>query len=220
MSRFPDIPPEAVLKEDLLRTGIAFDDAALSDNLDGAVKPKSYFIFSFDQQPLSELGEAARRRPPEELALTGGPYDLRRTIVSVRVNPDSPYRVDRDESGALALSLEGRVIADVGLPPMPEYYRHELANGKTVMETAPTIQWGYLIYLTVLRLCQYFGAHEECGFCDINHNWRQHKKEGRPYTGAKPVEDVLDALALSDRYDDGASKAVTLTGDSVARTGA
>ena len=59
---------------------------------------------------------------------------------------------------------------------MPEYYRHELANGKTVMETAPTIQWGYLIYLTVLRLCQYFGAKEECRFCDINHNWRQHKR--------------------------------------------
>ena len=84
---------------------------------------------------------------------------------------------------------------------MPEYYRHALANGKTVMETAPTIQWGYLIYLTVLRLCQYFGAKEECGFCDINHNWRQHKREGRPYTGVKPVEDVLEALALIDRYD-------------------
>ena len=69
------------------------------------------------------------------------------------------------------------------------------------METAPTIQWGYLIYLTVLRLCQYFGAKEECGFCDINHNWRQHKREGRPYTGVKPIEDVLEALALIDRYD-------------------
>ena len=26
MERFPHVPPEAVLKEDLLRTGIAFDD--------------------------------------------------------------------------------------------------------------------------------------------------------------------------------------------------
>ena len=102
---------------------------------------------------------------------------------------------------------------------MPEYYRHTLANGKTVMETAPTIQWGYLIYLTVLRLCQYFGAHEECGFCDINHNWRQHKREGRPYTGVKPVEDVLEALALIDRYDTAkASQAYTLTGGSVTST--
>src|SRR5882762_5378619 len=138
MERFPHIPAEAVLKEDLLRTGMDFADSALTDNLDGEVKPKSYFIFSFDQKPLAELGEAAKRRPPEELALSGGPYGLRRTIVSVRVNPGSPYRVARDESGALLLSLEGRVIAVVGLPPMPEYYRHELANGKTVMETAPT----------------------------------------------------------------------------------
>jgi hypothetical protein len=219
MSRFPQIPPEAVLKEDLLRTGIVFDKSALTDNLDGDVKPKSYFIFSFDQKPLAQLGEAARRRPPEEIALTGGPYQLRRTIVSVRVNPDSPYRVRLDETGALTLSLEEREIAGVGLPPMPEYYRHTLANGKTVMETAPTIQWGYLIYLTVLRLCQYFGAKEECGFCDINHNWRQHKKEGRPYTGVKAVEDVLEALSIIQQYDTGkASKAYTLTGGSVTST--
>jgi hypothetical protein len=215
IARYPEIPPEAVLKEDLLRTGIAFDAAALTENLDGAVKPKSYFIFSFDQKPLAELGDAATHRPPEEIALTGGPWELRRTIVSVRVNPDSPYRVGREEAGVLRLSLEGHELAAVSLPPMPEYYRHTLANGKTVMETAPTIEWGYLIYLTVLRLCQYFGAHEECGFCDINHNWRQHRKAGRPYTGVKPVEDVLEALALIDRYDDGASHAYTLTGGSV-----
>jgi hypothetical protein len=218
MERFAHIPPEAVLKEDLLRTGIDFDTSALSDNLEGEIKPKSYFIFSFDQKPLTQLGEAALRRPPEEIALTGGPYNLRRTIVSVRVNPDSPYRIALGETG-LKLSLEGRVIADVGLPPMPEYYRHELENGKTVMETAPTIQWGYLIYLTVLRLCQYFGAKEECQFCDINHNWRQHKKEGRPYTGVKPVDDVLEALAIIDRYDvEKVSKAYTLTGGSVTST--
>jgi hypothetical protein len=219
MRRFPDIPPEAVLKEDLLRTGVDFDATALTENLDGDVKPKSYFIFSFDQKPLAELGEAATRRPPEELALTGGPYELRRTIVSVRVNPDSPYRVARADDGSLQLSLEGRETATVAFPPMPEYYRHELANGKTVMETAPTIQWGYLIYLTVLRLCQYFGAKEECGFCDINHNWRQHRRAGRPYTGIKPVADVLEALALIDRYDTAkASKAYTLTGGSVTST--
>lgn len=108
MSRFQDIPREAVLKEDLLRVGIAFDASTLTDNLEGDVKPKSYFIFSFDQKPLAELGEAAERRPPEEISLTGGPYELRRTIVSVRVNPDSPYRVLRNGDGALRLSLEGR----------------------------------------------------------------------------------------------------------------
>ena len=33
VARFPQIPPEAVLKEDLLRTGMAFDESALTDNL-------------------------------------------------------------------------------------------------------------------------------------------------------------------------------------------
>src|SRR4029453_5210729 len=128
IERYPEIPPEAVLKEDLLRTGMAFDDSALTENLDGAVKPKSYFIFSFDQKPLTELGAAALQRPPEELALTGGPHRLRRTIVSVRVNPDSPYRVSRNGSG-LRLSLEGTELAGGALPPMPEYYPPPLATG-------------------------------------------------------------------------------------------
>lgn len=219
INRFPHIPREAVLKEDLLRTGIAFHPSALTENEQGEVKPKSYFIFSFDHKTLPQLGEAALRRPPEEIALTGGPFGLRRTIVSVRTNPDSPYEVARQEDGDLSLSVGSQALADVHLPPMPEYYRHPLANGKSVMEIAPTIQWGYLIYLTVLRLCQYFGAKEECQFCDINHNWRQHKQAGRPYTGVKPVDEVLEALEIIDRYDtSGAAHAYTLTGGSVTST--
>lgn len=84
MERFPHVPREAVVKEDLLRGGVAFDESALSDNEDGDVKPKSYFIFSFDHGTLPELGAAALRRPPEEIVLTGGPYGLRRTVVSVQ----------------------------------------------------------------------------------------------------------------------------------------
>ncbi|BEL07042.1 hypothetical protein Q0Z83_052330 [Actinoplanes sichuanensis] len=216
MGRFPHIPREAVIKEDLLRGGLAFDDSALTDNENGDVKPKSYFIFSFDHRTLPELGEAALRRPPEEIVLTGGPYDLRRTVVSVRINPSSPYRVKPTDDGKLMLHLDDRPIADVGLPPMPDYYRHTLANGKQVMEVAPTIQWGYLVYLTVFRVCQYFGAKEECQYCDINHNWRQHKAAGRPYTGVKPVDEVLEALAIIDKYDTAkTSHAYTLTGGSV-----
>ncbi|MFI5489864.1 radical SAM protein [Micromonospora echinaurantiaca] len=219
MGRFPHVPREAVIKEDLLRGGMAFDDSALTDNEGGEVKPKSYFIFSFDHRTLPELGTAALRRPPEEIVLSGGPYGLRRTVVSVRVNPDSPYRVKDSGDGVLRLFLDDRPIADVGLPPMPEYYRHTLANGKSVMEVAPTIQWGYLIYLTVFRVCQYFGAKEECQYCDINHNWRQHKAAKRPYTGVKPVAEVLEAMEIIDRYDTlGASRAYTLTGGSVTST--
>jgi hypothetical protein len=184
VARHPHVPPEAVLKEDLLRTGMAFDPSALSDNLEGEVKPKSYFIFSFDQKPL------ARARRGRAAPSPGGGRAHRRPLRAPphhRLGAREPgFAVPRRRArrtAALALSLDGEPLADVALPPMPEYYRHALANGKTVMEIAPTIQWGYLVYLTVLRLCQYFGAKEECQYCDINHNWRQHKQAGRPYTG-------------------------------------
>lgn len=48
-------------------------------------------------------------------------------------------------------------LAKVTLPSMPDHYQHRLENGKSVAEIAPTIEWGYLIYLMVLRICQYFG---------------------------------------------------------------
>ena len=46
IERFPDVPAEAVFKEDLLRLGVSFSEDALK--VCSGFKPKSYFIFSFD----------------------------------------------------------------------------------------------------------------------------------------------------------------------------
>ena len=130
----------------------------------------------------------------------------------MRVNPDSPYRMTGRE-----LTLEGRTVADVTLPPLPEYYRHTLANGKTVMETAPTIQWGYLIYLTVLGSASTSAPRSAASATSTTTGASTSARP--PYTGVKPVEDVLEALALIDHYDvDRSSKAYTLTGGSVTST--
>jgi hypothetical protein len=216
--RFPDIPFEAILKTDLLRQGVSFSKEAL-EVCKGA-KPKSYFIFSFDRAEQKDLSEMERRAAPEEIALVGGPYDLKRTIVSVRVNPPSPYVIECTKNGTLQLSCRGEatspLLADILLPDFPAYYAVPLANGKPVADIAPTIEWGYLIYLTAFRLCQYFGAEEECQFCDINHNYRQQKHVGRPYTGMKSVEEILEALAIIEERDtDNLSRAYTVTGGSV-----
>jgi hypothetical protein len=102
---------------------------------------------------------------------------------------------------------------------MPAYYRRTLASGKSVAEIAPTIEWGYLVYLTVFRLCQYFGRDSECRFCDINHNYRQQLAAGRPYTGVKSVEEVLEAVSIiaeTEALDaPDRSRAYTVTGGSV-----
>ncbi|HEX8983168.1 MAG TPA: radical SAM protein [Ktedonobacterales bacterium] len=221
-ARHPSLPREAVIKADLLRLGIHFAPGALvrpAHEAAGASKehqPKSYFIFSFNMAPMSQLDEEQKWRAPEEIALTGGPYDLRRTIVSVRLNPRSPYEV-APRDGALWLHADGEPIAQVGLHDLPAYYNDKLPDGRPVAEIAPTIEWGYLLYLTVFRVCQYFGAKEECQFCDINNNYRQQIQEGRPYTGVKSPADILTAL---ERIDASGSESVayTLTGGSVTST--
>ena len=178
---FPDLPREAIIKQDILRVGLAFDENALA--VASGYKPKDYFIFSFDLVPLKEMQHHEAYRSPEEIRMTGGAYDLRPTIVSVRVNPDSPYRVQHHE-GRLALLCEGTHLADLEFPPIPDYYAHSLSSGKKISEIAPAIEWGYLVYLTVYRLCQYWGKSEECRFCDLNENYRQQKAQGREYTAA------------------------------------
>jgi hypothetical protein len=212
---FPDVPFEAVLKTDLLRLGLSFSPEALE--ICRGAKPKSYFIFSFDRAPSKELSDLEKKAAPEEIALVGGPYDLKRTIVSVRVNPKSSYRIEPDGDGRLKLwDGNKNELADVLLPEFPAYYGVPLASGKPVADIAPTIEWGYLIYLTAFRLCQYFGAEEECVFCDINHNYRQQKHEGRPYTGVKSIDEILEALAIIHQTDtQGLSHAYTVTGGSV-----
>lgn len=208
------LPPEAILKTELLRRGIAFAPEALVPPSDAQEHQlKSYFIFSFNMVKLSELDGTARWKAPEEVALTGGPYNLRRTIVSVRLNPASPYKVLLHQ-GERWLTAEGELLARVQLPAKPAHYNCKLPDGKSAGELAPTIEWGYLIYLTIFRICQYFGEKEECQFCDINHNYREQIAAGRPYTGVKKVEDILAALEHI-ASSDSPTKAYTLTGGSI-----
>lgn len=208
--RYRTIPVEAILKQDILRVGLSFD----ATSLNGAdFKSKDYFIFSFDHVPLKEQDEELRFRVPEEIRIEGGHFSILPTTVSVRINPSSPYRVAFTSDGVI-LTLDGVNLGTVTFPPIPPFYAHTTRSGKRPGEVAPVIEWGYLIYLTIFRNCQYFGKDEECAFCDINHNYRQQRQAGRPYTGVKSIEEILEVLSWIDAEDD-VAKAYTITGGSV-----
>lgn len=214
IDRHPSLPPEAVLKADLLRRGLSFaPEALVSAPGSQDHQLKSYFIFSFNLVRQSELDATHQWKAPEEIALTEGRFRLRRTIVSVRLNPSSPYRVVLHE-GQRWLAIESELLARVALPPVPAHYGRHLSDGKPAGEIAPVIQWGYLVYLTIFRICQYFGEKEECQFCDINHNYREQIAAGRPYTGVKKIEDILAALDMIAETH-GPAKAYTVTGGSI-----
>ncbi|MFQ5930353.1 MAG: radical SAM protein [Acidobacteriota bacterium] len=212
IEKYSDLPAEAIFKEDLLRTGISFSEDAL--RVASGFKPKSYFIFSFDLVPIAHMQRQENLRAPEEICLVGGPRNFRRTIVSVRLNPRSPYRVDISDQADLVLTLEEEEVSGIQFEKTPEYYQRTLASGKPITDIAPTIEWGYLLYLTVFRICQYFGHQQECQFCDINENYRQQRKTGRSYTGIKTVEEILEALEVVNDTDS-ESQAYTVTGGSI-----
>ncbi len=209
--RFADLPPEAVLKQDVLRLGLRFSEVAM--NVAAGFKPKDYFIFSFDLIEIKDMAANEHLRVPEEIRISGGPFELRPTIVSVRINPASPYLVDIVD-GHLTLLCKDRLLGQVEYHPVPTFYHEKLSNGKPMGEIAPVLEWGYLIYLTAYRMCQYFNKDEQCQFCDINRNFVQQRKAGKTYTGIKRDDEILEALAHIDRLDTRA-KAYTLTGGSV-----
>ncbi len=205
------IPMEAIVKQDVLRQGINFYEDSLSLNLN--YKPKDYFIFSFDHIPLAEMKKGEDKKAPEEIKVSGGHFQLAPTVISTRNNPNSPYVVRLFENKP-HLFLENVDLGELEYPPVPSWYRHRTKNGKLPSEIAPVIEWGYLIYLTVFRNCQYFGKEEECAFCDINHNYRQQRNAGRPYTGVKDIEDILEVLSWIDK-EDTVAQVYTITGGSV-----
>ena len=129
IDRHSDLPFEVVFKEDLLRTGISFSEHALRRA--SGFKPKAYFIFSFDLVPITGMPQREHLRAPEEICLVGGPRGFRRTIVSVRLNPASPYQVDLSGSGAPVLNLEGETITGVQFEQVPDYLSTEVSQWKT-----------------------------------------------------------------------------------------
>jgi hypothetical protein len=209
--KYKNLPMEAIIKQDILRQGIHFTPESFLNQ--GDYKVKDYFIFSFDHTPLAELGGGADTKAPEEIKLVGGYFGIQSTVISTRNNPQSPYKM-RLVDGIPTLFLQETSMGNASYPPKPAWYRHTTQSGKLPGEIAPVIEWGYLIYLTVFRNCQYFGKEEECAYCDINHNYRQQKGAGRPYTGVKDVEDILEVLSWIDA-EDTIAKVYTITGGSV-----
>ena len=210
----PDIPFEVIVKEDILRQGMSWSPEAL--NAAAAYKRKSYFIFSFDMVPISNMEQKENTKAPEEVRLAGGPFHFKPVIVSVRINPVSPYRVEAEES-SLVIKLAGDTVAGVEMQKTPGYYHKTLSNGRPAAEVAPTIEWGYLIYLTVFRLCQYPDSKEGCLYCDINENYRQQKNAGHSYSPVKTVDEVIEAMEVIASMD-GEGKAYTVTGGSITET--
>jgi len=82
--RYPDVPKEVIVKEDMLREGFHFTEAAL--NFDP--KRKTYHLFSWDQSTIEEIGTVDSKAPvklPDIIDVDRGAYGLRRMRMRPRI---------------------------------------------------------------------------------------------------------------------------------------
>ena len=192
-TRYSDVPKETILKQHLLSLGHWFSDAALEATAGALVK--SYRLFSYDLVPMAELKRNEHRRVPEHFVLLNGPYRMRPVSIQTSLSPYSPYLIDVID-GRLVLTTHGRIVAEVRFPKTPDYYGKSLPDGTPYHEIV-----AFGSFITIFRNCQYWGAREECKFCDINENARQ-MKLSRDFTLTAPVKPVPDVVRVCTEVAD------------------
>jgi hypothetical protein len=170
--RYPEVPLEVIIKEDLLRLGIKFTDAAMKAAK--GCRLKSYFLFSYDRIAHDEMGKDETYRVPEDIVFSGGPYNLKRTVVRVSVGSATPYLMDAKD-GAIILYEGENKLATVEYPTIPEYYSQRLEDGTGYGQMIPLL-FGRQAFATINRTCSNWSTGDECLFCDINANLRDLKK--------------------------------------------
>ena len=196
-NKYRDVPHEVILKEDLLRLGLRFTEAALVYAEDR--RTKSYYLFSFDKVAHDDMKKKESARVPEDIRLSGGQYDLRPTIVRVINSNNTPYIVDVVDDRLMM--MEGTTpIAEVEYPENLPSCQKTFADGITYNQVVSRLFFNAVAFLTNYRVCQYWGAKEECMYCDINNNVRQLKKIRGPLEVPKAFKDVQRVATVVEEY--------------------
>lgn len=197
--QFPDVPREVIIKEDVLREGVAFTQPALEYG--GTRRTKLYGggLFTYDyvrpEEALDIIG-----RVPDEIQIHKGLYGLRNRLrFRCRVNPRSPYVVDfKDGELSLCERENGGLTPIAEVYPylsVPEYWSKRFEDGTPWKEIVRN-EGNCFAFVTLFVRCQHWGPKEECKFCDINENAQAAEARGEMHiaSSVKKVEHVVEVL--------------------------
>ncbi len=221
--RFPDVPREVIVKEDILRHGVFFTPAALQDCEAYPIfflgsRKRSFHILGTGGADPEVLRQRESIRAPESLAISGGQYGLRPTHVHVRLSSGSPYVVDM-EDGRRVLRGDGAVLADVGYPPVPKYRSKSFEDGTSYADVV-FMYFGHQLHVasvTCVRQCQYFQAGVPCKFCDFGRIAMDMKNMGITKVLTQPVDRVARVMETIFREETGPTTPISycLTGGTI-----
>lgn len=216
--KYPDVPLEVILKEDLLRLGISLSADAIKA-AEGC-RTQAYYLFSYNMSEHSELEGNLSTSAPEDIIFKGGPYQLRRTWVRVVLNKESPYQIDVVD-GTIMICQNGVPLTEAVYPEKPAYYGREFEDGTRYEHVIPLLYNSYA-FITTFRACHYWGDKEECKFCDINYNLREVRKLTGDHVTADAIKNkdrLVDVLDLMSQEPEPDKRMITIimTGGSIVR---
>ncbi len=217
-SMYPDVPKEVILKEDLLRRGVALTDAAM-EAAKGS-RTQAYYLFSYNISGHHDLKDGVSTAAPEDIVFRRGPYDLRPTRVRIVLHAESPYVIDVID-GTTMICEHGVPLAEAQYRSKPAYYGRRFDDGTLYEQVIPLLYDSYA-FITTFRACHYWGDKEECRFCDINFNLREIRRLTGDHVTADAIKDkekVVEVLDAMSQEPDPGKRMITIlmTGGSIVR---
>ena len=195
-----ELPRSVALKLDLLFEGIRFTKA-LGDASEGALP--NFYPYKFAEGEEDPTGEG-QAVIPYLLTLEDG------TLIRIKGNHESPYRVDRDEDGRfLLVHDDGGDPWPLSFEPLPSWMGSECSDGTPMSRTSVSVH-GDMLVVNPAPGCQYwpalktFGHRKRCAFCLYGKPAEYHKALGQeidnpllPDFALRRIADTVDAAAAT-----------------------
>ena len=181
--RYPGIPPQVLLKADLVFTGLRVNEALVEA---GAWCIPHFYKVEFG-------GE--RRTIPYFMHIPSG-SGAEELLVLVRPNPASPYHMEADASGAYRLFDGGRPVCEVRPHPKPGWYAWAQQRGLR-RAVAGMEQHGDMLVANLAPACEYWTAPGEdanyrCLFCGYGAVSERSRCLGQERGAGVPAETVAE----------------------------
>lgn len=188
------------LKTRLLVEGITIDESD-ARRLPGHWKFRTEHLYQHDG------GKTPQYAYPQELVLGRGADRSNDTVVNVRLNNGSPWRLVAEDENVMLVG-PGIEMA-VELPPLPAYYNSRIASG---VDTSTVVQHLGADALGVIpnNYCSYFKDGSECRFCEIEPSYRE---AGKFPTFRKSTNTIVVAVAEAARSEPGCKFLILTAGN-------
>lgn len=118
----------------------------------------------YPDQVYAAVAGHARLEPPSNPFACNGVILPGDVAVHLNANPLSPYALDLDEDGQVALFHEGARLCAVTFPPATTYYQQSTASG-TPFGAIAVLEGDGLLAFFYMWPCEYVKTNEACTFC-------------------------------------------------------